>query len=216
MGFADILAQVVWNADTGTWEWTAGSGNVGAVASQLIYDEVQRHIEGMANTLQDLTRDLYAGEMSVAEWQAAAAQQIKSGWLSSSMYAVGGRENMTAAEFGRVGGGLKDEFRYLTNFARQIADGKRSEAQALSRVQQYADASRQAYYDEWARQRDNPDWNDLPRLKQVPGDGGTRCRGNCNCEILETADGLVWKLNEAEHCEDCEALANGGPYQYAG
>lgn len=214
MGFADILAQVVWNADTASWEWTDGRG---AVSSQVVYEEVQRHIEGMANTLQGLTQSLYAGDMGVAEWQAAVAQQLKNGWLSSAMYAVGGRDNMTAAEFGRVGGGLSHEFGFLSNFASQIANGKISEAQALPRIQQYADAARQAYYDEWARQRDNPEWGDLPRLKQVPGDGGTRCRGNCGCQLIETEDGIVWDMDSSiENCPDCEALANGSPYRYGG
>lgn len=50
-----------------------------------------------------------------------------------------------------------------------------------------------------------------PGLSQYPGDGGTRCLTNCKCTLDERDDGIHWILND-EGCEDCQAMAAGGPY----
>lgn len=214
MGFADILAQVVWNADTGAWEWTAGSGNAGAVSSQLVYEEVTRHIQGMADTLQDLTRDLYAGDMGIAEWQAAVAQQLKNGHLSNAMFAAGGRDSMGAAEFGRVGQTLREQYAYLTNFAQGIANGDISEGQALSRINIYAGSANQSYYDQLRADNSGVGDADLPILRESPGDGNQQCLGSCRCSIEIRDDGAHWIVhNDSESCPDCIGLGSGGPYR---
>lgn len=163
--------------------------------------------------LAALTQQLYAGTITLEAWEISVAAAIKDAHLVSGIFGAGGTAEVGAGGFGRIGGNLADEFKYLHNFAEQIAAGDISEAQALARIQQYASASEQAYWREFGDAASRPEWEGLPELNQVPRDGDTACLGNCNCSLTEDEDGLHWNLNPGESCGDCEALAAGGPYR---
>lgn len=174
------------------------------------FSAVTHHIDVAGQELAALTQRLYAGQLNLAQWEAAAAGVLKDAHLSASA-AARGIDGMGSVEFGRVGGNLGDEFRWLSRFADDVAAGRVSEAQALARIQQYANASQQAYWSEFGRQAKV--LTGLPRLDQVPCDGKTRCRGNCNCELTSDENGLHWNLRAGESCPDCMALAAGSPYR---
>ncbi len=175
------------------------------VSNDTVVENMRTLQTATYDTLDNLTRNLYQGRITVAQWQIGVASELKDAHLAQSMFAVGGRNNMTQANFGRVGGVLADEYRYLTRFANQIANGDISEAQALARIRQYGNATQQSYYREYANATPNneqiywrlspaehcPDCLDLASnspykpadLPTVPGAGQTRCRGNCKCTL---------------------------------
>lgn len=178
------------------------------VPSGVVTAEMRRHVVATFDTLDGLTRQLYSGQLSMEQWQLAVAGELKDAHLAQSMYAVGGKHNMTQANFGRVGGTLADEYRYLSQFADDIAAGRISEAQALARIRQYGKATQQSYWREYAQSRrgkkvnwtvhpgescsdclemeaNNP--HDVERLTKYPGSGHTQCRGNCNCTLEDAA-----------------------------
>ena len=142
------LNQYVYNNTAQRWQ-SVGSGRF--VAEQTIIDEMRVHQEATFSTLDNLTTRLYSGSITVEQWQVAVASQLKDAHLAQAMFAVGGQANMTQANYGRVGGTLRDEYRYLSQFAQDIVDGKVSEAQALARIKQYGRATQQSYYREYAR-----------------------------------------------------------------
>jgi hypothetical protein len=172
------------------------------------FDAVTRHIETASQELAALTRQLYAGQINVAQWQAAGASVLKDAHLSASA-AARGISGMGSVEFGRVGGTLADEYRFLNGFAVDIANGSVSEAQALARINQYASASKQAYWREYTQMtaRNEVVWWELnpgescgdcmslaagspykpSDLTKFPGSGQTACRGNCNCTLRKAA-----------------------------
>jgi len=177
------------------------------VPEQSVISEMRRHQTATYSTLNGLTRDLYAGRINLAQWEIAVASQLKDAHLAQAIFAVGGRANMGAAEFGRVGGTLRDEYRYLSRFANQIASGQISEKQALARIQQYGNATQQSYWREYALASDGlVNWVLRPgescgdciglasaspykasELPTFPGAGATECRGNCNCVLDRVA-----------------------------
>lgn len=171
----DILARVIWNQSTERWRNLA-SGQF--VSNESVRTEVNRHIDAAQDNLQRLTQNMYSGNISLAQWQSGVALELKDGHLAQSMFAVGGRGNMTQANFGRVGGTLANEYSFLSNFADDIAAGRVSEAQALARISQYGNATGQSYWREWAREQDSIALEGLHRLTRVPQDGSTICRGN--------------------------------------
>ena len=114
------------------------------------FDDVATHIQDAQRELEALTRQRYAGRIDLDEWENAAAGVIKDAHLSAATYAREGVGGMGQTEFGRVGGALADEYRFLHGFAQDVQDGKLSEAQALARIDQYANASKQAYWREQA------------------------------------------------------------------
>ncbi|MEO0595076.1 MAG: hypothetical protein AAF126_03100 [Chloroflexota bacterium] len=196
--------RLPYNYDNSTQRWR--DPNTGRFVSEdVVVAEMRTHVEATYSTLDSLTERLYSGSITVQQWQVAVASELKDAHLAQSMFANGGRNNMTPVEYGRVGGVLADEYRYLQNFAEQIARGEISEAQARARIRQYGNATKQSYWREYTQRREYVRWNLQPgescadcialdsggldgnglfradELPTVPGAGDTVCRGNCNC-----------------------------------
>jgi hypothetical protein len=175
----------------------------GQFASEVaVTEEMRLHQTATYNVLDNVTRQLYAGQLTLEQWQIATAMELKDAHLAQAMFAVGGKRNMTQANYGRVGGTLANEYRFLDNFASEIAKGSVSEAQALARIKQYGNATQQSYWREYKLVSEVIYWNLHPAehcgdclslaggspykpkdLGQVPGDGNTQCRGNCQCTL---------------------------------
>lgn len=184
------------------------------VSEQAVTDEMRVHQQATYNVLDNLTTQLYRGQLTLEQWQIGVAYELKDAHLAQAMYAVGGKNNMTQANYGRVGGTLADEYRYLANFANDIASGNVSEAQALARIKQYGIATQQSFWREYdINTPDNEEiWWDLApgdncrtsgrgygcvekasgspyrvgELDAHPGDGGATCHGNCRCTLRRT------------------------------
>jgi hypothetical protein len=174
------------------------------VSEQAVTDEMRLHQQATYNMLQNVTTQLYAGSLSIEQWQLAVAAELKDAHLAQAMFAVGGKRNMTQANYGRVGGTLADEYRYLAKFASEIAAGTVSEAQALARVNMYGNGTQQSYWREYKLATKGQLWWTLGtterhcgkcpelaaasphnpnELNQVPGDGQTPCLSNCDCTL---------------------------------
>lgn len=162
-------------------------------------------LDGAASdALVNLTQRLYAGNISLTQWELGAASIIKDAHLANAAMGAGG--NLGIAGYGRAGINLADEFRFLHNFAGEIKRGTISEAQALARIKQYGNAAKQAYWrelDQNTPEQALVDWRLNPgehcpdcvsmaaggpykpgELTVYPGSGATQCRGSCNCELV--------------------------------
>lgn len=164
-------------------------------------DDSADHARGMAGALAE--RDITLGQ-----WERNMREQIKEEYIKQYLLGRGGRDLMTAVDWGSVGGMCADQYRYLDGFAAEIAAGNLSEKQIAARSEMYLRSSREAF--ERARGRAQPDvtevrWNvtaaescvdciayddmgwqpiaDDPYGGNMPGSGGTRCLTNCMCYL---------------------------------
>lgn len=179
------------------------------MSDSVVIAEMRVHQQATYSTLENLTNSLYSGQITVQQWQLAVASELKDAHLAQAIYAVGGKLNMTQANYGRVGGVLRDEYRYLTNFAQQIANGQISQAEAISRIRQYGNATQQSYWREFVEASTGElDWvlgvadhchpsagkygcvelamgspYTVDTIPTYPGAGETTCHGNCNCTV---------------------------------
>lgn len=103
-------------------------------------DRTQAEITTQINALLD------GGQISVADWQKAMAETIKDAYIQQAELAAGGRENMTQAMWGSLSTPLQEQYKYLSNFAQEIADGKLSIGQIQRRSKMYISSSREAYW----------------------------------------------------------------------
>jgi len=163
--------------------------------------------DAMVSKAQELARRLSANDIDLATWQKSMRTDIKTSYIDQYVLGRGGRSQMTQADWGRVGQQLKEQYGYLSNFARDIANGNMSEAQIAARAQLYHNSSVQAFELGHARS-----YGDL-KLPYYPGDGSTVCRVNCRCswDIRETEAGwdCYWRLGGGENvCPDCQARAS--------
>lgn len=97
-------------------------------------------------SIENLTRRFLDGLLELDAWQKAVAGELKQAHIVASILGRGGRDRMTYADWGRVGGRLRSEFRFLDNFAREILGGKLTAAQILARAGAYIDAARQSFF----------------------------------------------------------------------
>ena len=107
---------------------------------------------------------------------------------------------MTQSDWGRVGGLLSNQYRYLDNFAQEIANGTLTEAQIGARSGLYVDSATQAFERAKAASR-------FLVLPNYPGDGTSLCMANDKCTwVIQEFDNrweAYWTLSPAEHCQVC-------------
>ena len=108
-------------------------------------------------------------------------------------------KGLSRAERNDLKARVAEQLKYYDRFAAQAGD--MSDAAVAARAGMYASAVKGTYYG----QR-------YPGLTQVPGDGQTSCLTRCLCSLDERDDGIHWVLDGGEHCEDCEAMEAGSPY----
>ena len=171
-------------------------------------------IEQMNNLRQDffymqkqrvasLTTQYNNAEINLHQFESQVKTIIKETYIDMYAMAKGGRNNLTQADWGRIGAMLKQQYGqngYLANFMRQIANGQLSEAQIVARMNMYINSANEAMWRGYA--------SDLPiDLPAYPGDGSTVCLTNCQCawdiRPVEGGYDCYWVLGYAEHCPDC-------------
>ncbi len=182
------------------------------VARDTVYEFVNKSLTISGNVSDTLSSMVYNGTISVGDWEKAMRQEIKEEYLRQYMTFVGGREQMTQADWGSVGGMLGEQYKYLSGFADDIATGELTEAQIRARSMMYINSAREAR--ERARARavskldyDEEYWELNPHLENCddciefnamgwqliadnpykdayPGSGDTRCLTACGCEMF--------------------------------
>lgn len=167
---------------------------------------------GVVSTGTDMLANLVGnGLMSPADWEAAMREEIKREYIRQYLLGVGGRGSMTAQDWGSVGGMIREQYRWLDDFADLVATGELSEGQIRTRAAMYVNSAREAFERASARAWGIPDGS----LPYMPGQGQTICLTNCNCnwriEEVYDNDGILigwdcyWTLGpvKTDHCSDC-------------
>lgn len=103
-------------------------------------------LTGSAQTMRTLSQSLLDGNLSLASWQAAMMQEIKSAHLVASTLATGGWSQMDQSDFGFVGQRIRSQYAYLRTFASQISIGSQPwNGTIAARSELYAEAARQTH-----------------------------------------------------------------------
>jgi hypothetical protein len=158
---------------------------------------------------------MHAGELSLPEWQLETAREIKFLHTAATAVALGGAEQVTARDNGRLGARLKFQYKRQKSFWLKIEAGEKSEAQISAQIEQYADAGFITFIaaDRDARIEEGEDdlemrvdvgddaecddcaaianeWAPIGSLDPI---GSTECNGSCRCEMIYStskAEGL--------------------------
>lgn len=118
----------------------------------------------------DLAARLTGGELDTAQWVTQMRQVVKQTYIDEYVMARGGRAQLTQADYGRLGAMLKEQYKYLQGFERDILSGKLTSGQIATRAGMYIDSATQAF------ERAQAVAVGAPSLPQYPGDGATVCR----------------------------------------
>lgn len=143
---------------------------------------IDRAIRAENKRMVTLAEQMRSREIGVNEWQTGMRRNIKNVHLYSAAAARGGWAQMTPADYGRVGGQVADQFRYLDKFVGQVDKGLKLDGRFISRVELYSEASRTTY--EATLTREMEEHNGMTEEKNI--------------------------LHPADHCQECLGLADLG------
>jgi hypothetical protein len=176
------------------------------VPKDLVQEVVNDRIEDSMRKMGDYANAVMSGRTSatISDWQEAMAVELRNLHLQMGMLGKGGRSQMTASDWGRIGNTLKGEYKYLARFAQEIAAGNLTEGQIRARMNMYANKAYNGYWQGRSRGAQdngyseerrvlNPaehcddciglsrlGWQPLGSLPE-PADGSTACLSNCKC-----------------------------------
>lgn len=123
--------------DTATGRFLSQESVVGLVNESI--DKIIAEVSGLAGSIA-------RGDIAVDAWQQTMRNLIKQVYIWHGELAGGGRGNMTPEYWGVIGGRIRGQYRYLDNFARQLAAGQLTEGQIRSRSTMYINSARQTYW----------------------------------------------------------------------
>lgn len=125
--------------DPDTGRYIARTDVTGVVDNMIL--QSQRRI----SVASDLLR---GGTMPLGEWQKVMQQEIKRVQLGTEALVRGGWNQMTQADYGRVGARVKEQYAYLSDFTQQIVNGEvRMDGGFMSRARLYAASVRASLHE---------------------------------------------------------------------
>ena len=124
---------------------------------------------------------LMAGTLDVGTWQERMRGEIKREYIRQGLIGAGGVENMDAKRWGSLGGQIADQYRYLDDFADEIAAGDLAEGTIRRRSEMYINSAREAFEREKEKAARKAEQNEV-----------------------------WWKRTAEESCEDCVAFEQMG------
>jgi hypothetical protein len=156
--------------------------------------------DAMAGEGQRLTGRMTDGQETVQDWTRAMRRTLKTTYIDLYCAGRGGRNAMTAADWGRCGRMLRDSYSYLEGFGKDLAAGNLSVPQAKARAALYFASATQAFEQGKSRAFG-------VTLPAYPADGSSECKAQdkCRWSLTETEDAVeaTWLLGAAEHCPTC-------------
>lgn len=155
------------------------------VSRTVIRTELDQVIDASGKEMARLSTQLKVRSISLAEWQTAMMQQIKTTHLAGAAMQRGGWVQMTQSDYGRVGRIVRDQYAFLRDFAARIADGTQPlDGTLISNAELYGQAGRTTYYNFW-----NTKMNDkgFDQVRSVLDPG---VKQHCDLCLSEAAKGF--------------------------
>jgi len=156
-----------------------------------------------------LASKMFTGSISLGQWQENMKQLIRECHTSAAAVGGGGWDEMTWAQWGRLGTPMREQYQYLRGFTEFIAENR--EDISLRAIQARARLYGEGAGGSTVLMQAGPTLESL--LPWIPKDGQSECLNRCHCVWLVGVVGAqpdgsqevqaVWRLGAAEHCDTC-------------
>lgn len=204
-----------WNATAHRYQ----SDNGRFVKRDQVLQWVQQSLTSASSVTDVLGSMVANGQLSSADWKKVMRDEIKGEYIRQYLLGNGGRNTMTKSDWGRVGGMLAEQYKYLDGFAKEIGAGGMAEGYIQSRSAMYINSAREAYErahagvaGKWGA--DEESWSVNTALENcvdclgyadegwqplghfpMPGEGASRCLTNCGCvkEYRKSSTGEIFE-----------------------
>lgn len=192
----------VWDARVGRYR-DAETGRY--LSRQQVLAYVRESIDRTSVVSDQLAGYVSSGILSPNDWRDLFREELKSEYIRQYLLGIGGRDQMTQADWGRLGAMLREQYKYLNEFAKEL-EGL-SPDQIMARARMYINSSREGFEkahlqvakrlgmteELWvlgeAEHCDDcigfasEDWQPIGHFPE-PGAGDTQCLTNCQCHKL--------------------------------
>jgi hypothetical protein len=201
---ADALKDSEWSYDPRTGRYRGRNGRFLSRASVLRI--IDTRIASLEADVMNLGNQLIDGAIDLPTWQRRFAELIKLLNIQAFVLGAGGIDRLNNADYLKVARLLKSEYKYLAQFAKDIAAGQVTQGQLLARMQLYVRKTRGAY---WAGMNEAmrkqgyrfmqrflaPDAEHCPECPTYAAKGKVRigelplptekctCKANCRCSV---------------------------------
>ncbi|MCP5016856.1 MAG: hypothetical protein GY938_16550 [Ketobacter sp.] len=139
-----LLPQYRWNPNARHGLGAHIDSNGRFVSRATVRAELDNVIKGLGDQASTITGQLKAGEVTLSDWQTQMMAISKQSAMVGAVMQKGSWFNMTQSDFGRVGQQVKEQYGFLRDWAKGIAEGVRKIHRGVAR--QYAQFGRQVYY----------------------------------------------------------------------
>lgn len=116
------------------------------VGQAAVSAELERYLATAQSNITVLSDQLRSGAINLQEWQLGMESNVKLSHTIAGALARGGWAQMTQSDWGWVGRKIRDQYKYLRNFAQEIANGTQPmDGRFMQRAKMYAQAARSTY-----------------------------------------------------------------------
>lgn len=169
----------------------------------------QASLAASSAAIDDMAGLVANGQLSADAWYGLMQEEIKQEVIVQYILGHGGMvDDMTHADWGRIGAIVKDQYKYLKGFRDDIIAGNLTEGQISSRAGMYINSAREAFNnargrvmadagndeEKWVlgnnedhcidcQDNADQDWQPIGTFPD-PGSGSTVCLTNCGCALI--------------------------------
>ena len=142
-----------------------------------VRNDLDLYLQASNEPIKALSEQLRSGAINIADWQTTMMTEIKNAHLNAIAETVGGYENMTPEHNGRAGAYIREQYKFLRDFANQIEDGTQPMDGTISRRSQlFIKAGRESYYKSIHAQLGSGTASHVRSIR-FPGDSCEECKG---------------------------------------
>lgn len=205
----DAIRDSEWTYDPRTGRYRARNGRF--LSRESVLKIIDTRIASLEGQVMELGNQLIEGSIDLPTWQKQFAQLIKLLNIQAFILGAGGIDRLNNADYLKVARILKAEYKYLSQFAKDIAAGNVTQGQFLARMQLYVRKTRGSY---WAGMNESmkaqgykfmqrflaPDAEHCPECPEYAAKGKVRigkiplpterctCKANCRCSVVYYRD----------------------------
>lgn len=112
---------------------------------------MDQHVDALRGRMQRHARDLAEGRITPEVFEGRMRSDIQALHIHGRLLGAGGRAQMSQSEWGKVGQRLRQEYRYLNGFVRDIEAGRMTPAGIIDRAGKYAGSAAVDQFEEARR-----------------------------------------------------------------
>jgi len=116
------------------------------IPGNFVQGKAEQSIEDSRLTMEIIIDQYNNGLITIAELDEAGKLAIKDEIIRQYLLGIGGRDQMTQADWGSVGGTIADQYRYWNEMINALEAGEITPGELMSRSKMYIRSSTEAYW----------------------------------------------------------------------